>query len=155
MAGVAEEGRAVVVRPVRAADTDAWLEMRVALWPEGSRAEHRSEIAEYLATGAGDTCLVAVAGEVPVGFVELSIRALAPGCVSDRIGYLEGWYVVPGWRRRGVGRALVAAGEAWARTKGCTEFASDALIDNHISQAAHRTLGFTEIEAVVCFRKDL
>jgi aminoglycoside 6'-N-acetyltransferase I len=92
---------------------------------------------------------------IPVGFVELSIRSAAAGCGSDRIGYLEGWYVVPAWRRRGVGRTLVAAGEAWARGNGCTEFASDALIDNPVSQAAHRALGFTEVEAIVCFRKDL
>ncbi|MFN8571561.1 MAG: aminoglycoside 6'-N-acetyltransferase [Gemmatimonadaceae bacterium] len=156
MAGVAQGAESIAVRPVRAADAEAWLDMRVALWPEGGREEHRAEIADALATGTGDTCLVAVtADETPVGFVELSIRAMAPGCVSDRVGYLEGWYVLPGWRRRGVGRALVAAGEAWARTSGCTEFASDALIDNHISQAAHRALGFTEVEAVVCFRKAL
>jgi aminoglycoside 6'-N-acetyltransferase I len=49
----------------------------------------------------------------------------------------------------------VRAAEEWGRAQGCTEFASDALIENVVSIAAHRALGFTEIDRVVTFRKDL
>jgi len=68
---------------------------------------------------------------------------------------LEGWYVVAEARRRGVGRALVRAAEAWGRAQGCTEFASDALLDNHVSAAAHQALDFDEVAQIRCFRKDL
>jgi len=47
------------------------------------------------------------------------------------------------------------AGEAWAREKGFAEIASDALIENAASLAAHRALGFQEIERIVCFAKAL
>ena len=94
------------------------------------------------------------AGEV-VGFCELSIRAYAEGCRSDRVGYLEGWYVAPGERRRGVGRELVAAAERWARDQGCAEFASDAAVDNTASSAAHLALGFSDAGVIRCFRKRL
>ena len=91
----------------------------------------------------------------PDGFVELSIRAYAEGCYSGRVAFLEGWYVVPAARRKGVGRALVQAAEDWGRAQGCTEFGSDALLDNATSQAAHRALGFAEVVQIRCFRKDL
>jgi aminoglycoside 6'-N-acetyltransferase I len=90
-----------------------------------------------------------------VGFAELSIRNYAEDCVTDRVAYLEGWYVVPGARRKGVGRALIAGAEQWGKGQGCTEFASDAVIDNEISAAAHRALGFTETVRIRCFRKQL
>src|SRR5205807_8206004 len=91
----------------------------------------------------------------PVGFAELSIRAYAEGCRTDRVAYLEGWYVVPEARNEGVGHALIAAAEAWGRSQGCVEFASDAELTNDASAAAHTALGFVEVGRVRCFRKDL
>jgi uncharacterized damage-inducible protein DinB len=85
----------------------------------------------------------------------LSIRNYAEDCETNRIAYLEGWYVEPEARRRGVGRALVQAGEEWGRRQGCTEFGSDALIDNDVSAVAHRALGFEETVQIRCFRKPL
>jgi aminoglycoside 6'-N-acetyltransferase I len=132
--------------------------MRCALWPEGSDTEHREEIERFFAGRLREplTALLATnhSGE-PVGFAELSIRSFAEGCVTDRVAYLEGWYVVPEARRQGVGAALVRSAEEWARSQGCTEFASDALIDNHVSAAAHRALGFQETVQLRCFRKML
>ena len=53
------------------------------------------------------------------------------------------------------GRALVAAVELWTREQGCTELASDALLDNEASHRAHAACGFEETERVVYFRKHL
>ena len=99
--------------------------------------------------------LIAFEGEAPVGFVELSIRPYAEGCQTDRVAFLEGWYVVPEARRKGVGRALVEAAERWGVTQGCTEFGSDALLDNTVSAAAHQALGFEEVVQIRCFKKSL
>ncbi len=146
------------VRAVHPADAAAWLELRRALWPEGSVAEHREEIAQFFAGEAPEPLAVLLALDgagCPVGFAELSIRANAEGCRSDRVAYLEGWFVVPEARRHGVGRALVAAAEEWGRSQGCREFASDTEPDNDISAAAHGALGFSEVGLVRCFRKDL
>src|SRR3954462_6355474 len=56
-------------------------------------------------------------GKVPevVGFAEVSRRTYAEGCETSPVGFLEGWYVVAARRRQGIGRALVASGEAWAQ----------------------------------------
>ena len=47
------------------------------------------------------------------------------------------------------------AAEAWAGAQGCTEFGSDALIDNTLSAAAHAALGFDEVAQIRCFLKRL
>jgi aminoglycoside 6'-N-acetyltransferase I len=71
------------------------------------------------------------------------------------VPYVEGWYVVPEARRRGMGSGLMAAAETWARARGSAEIASDAVIGNLPSERAHRALGFVEVERAIHFRKDL
>jgi aminoglycoside 6'-N-acetyltransferase I len=146
------------VRPAVESDSAAWLEMRNALWPDYESKYHPSEIRKYFAGDLREPLSVLVAcdhaGKV-VGFVELNIRNYAEDCDTDRVAYLEGWYVAPDARRLGVGAALVRAAEDWGREQGCTEFASDALIDNDVSAKAHKALGFTETVQIRCFRKSL
>jgi len=131
---------------------------RRAFWPEEGGSYHASEVESYFAGRLREPLEVLLAIDEsgnPIGFAELSIRRYAEGCDTDHVGYLEGWYVVPMARRQGVGRALVLAAEQWARSKGCTEFASDAFLDNDVSAAAHRALGFTETAQIRCFKKSL
>jgi aminoglycoside 6'-N-acetyltransferase I len=148
----------ITIRQVTESDADAWLKLRHALWPDAEPAEHRVDIERFLAGAAREPQAVLLAidenGET-IGLTELSIRSYAEGCSSDQVAFLEGWYVAPGFRRRGVGKALVAAAEHWSIAKGCTEFASDALANNELSAAAHRQCGFAEVTVIRCFRKDL
>jgi len=147
----------VHIREMLPADASEWLRMRLALWPDEPEG-HAEAIRQYFAGHRHEPrhVLLAVdATQRAVGFAELSIRNIVDGCDTDRVAYLEGWYVDPGARRAGAGRALVAAAEEWALHEGCTEFGSDALIDNHVSHAAHRALGFEEVDRVVTFRKGL
>jgi|SRR6185503_17573238 aminoglycoside 6'-N-acetyltransferase I len=145
----------IQVRSATSSDSEAWVRMRCALWPDDADAWHRQEVSRFFAGELREPLetLIAVDGSAAVGFAELSIRPYAEDCVTDRVAYLEGWYVVPESRRRGVGRALVEAAEEWARAQGCAEFASDALLDNHVSAAAHTALGFLETVQLRCFRK--
>lgn len=138
--------------------------MRTALWPEEDAADLEAEVTRFFEEGGGDpgplpeAVLVAVAttgDRALVGFAELTRRPYAEGCVTSPVGFLEGWYVVPSRRREGIGGALVAAAERWARRQGCVEFASDALAENAVSAAAHRALAFEEVGLIRCFRKQL
>jgi len=153
----------LTIRHVTEHDKAAWLEMRRALWPEAEGDDHSIEVTRFLNGDLKNPLAVLVAARTDenekntrlVGFAELNIRPYAEGCSTDRVGFLEGWFVVPDARRHGVGRALLAAAEEWARAQGCSEFASDTLVDNEVSAAAHQALGFEEVEIIRCFRKDL
>jgi aminoglycoside 6'-N-acetyltransferase I len=150
------EHRMISVRPAIPADSTAWLRMRAALWPEAPAPELAQEMEEFFEGRSRFITAVLVASDIagtPVGFAELSIRSVVDSCETDRVAYLEGWYVDPHARRHGVGRALIAAAEAWGRAQGCTEFGSDTQITNMDSAAAHVALGFTEVEQLRCFRK--
>jgi aminoglycoside 6'-N-acetyltransferase I len=132
--------------------------MRRALWPEDGGDSHAGEIEQYFAGKLREPLEVLIAlddRQRAIGFAELSIRNYAEDCETDRVAYLEGWYVAPDRRRQGVGRALVVAAENWARSQGCTEFGSDALIDNLISAQAHLALGFEETCQIRTFKKTL
>jgi len=128
------------------------------LWPHHAASAHAADITEFLGGRAPEPLAVLVAADGAdqvIGVAELSIRAYAEGCDTDRVAYLEGWYVVPDARNQGVGRALIAAAAAWGRSQGCVEFASDAELTNDASAAAHTALGFTEVGRIRCFRKAL
>src|SRR5262249_26972765 len=88
-------------------------------------------------------------------FLEAAVHPWAVGCDRRPVGYIEGWYVDADVRRQGIGRALVAAAEAWARSQGCAQMASDAQLENLLSQQAHQALGYEETYRLVYFKKEL
>lgn len=135
----------------------AWLALRQALWPDCPRAEHIGEMGGVVATPARLAAFVARDAQgLPVGLAEAAIRHdYVNGTESSPVAFLEGIYVVPAHRRQGTARALAAAVEQWGREMGCTELASDALLENTQSHAMHAALGFEETERVVFFRKRL
>jgi aminoglycoside 6'-N-acetyltransferase I len=146
------------IRTVRHQDRNDWARLRHALWPDETLGEHERDVERFLAGDRHEASEVLIAfddEDHAVGFAELSIRNIVDSCRTDRVGYLEGWYVVPEARRRGIGAALVAGAERWARAQGCREFASDAALNNEASQRAHLALGFSETGRSVNFRKDL
>jgi aminoglycoside 6'-N-acetyltransferase I len=129
--------------------------MRRALWDDCPDDEQEREIAEILRGDAEEVFVAERPGGGLCGFVEASIRPAADGCDQRPVGYIEGWYVDPDVRRRGVGRALVEAAEAWARSRGCRQMGSDAHLGNTVSHQAHGALGYQEVERLVHFKKDL
>ena len=152
-------------RILRADDERAheWAALRAALWPDCSAAEHAAYLRQML--GRGDTAVGFLAVEAlegsaepgaALGFAEATLRSdYVNGCQTSPVGFLEGWYVLPAARGRGIARALLAATEDWARQRGCTEMASDARLDNVDAQRAHEACGFTEAQRVVFFHKRL
>jgi aminoglycoside 6'-N-acetyltransferase I len=144
------------VRLVKRSDWDEWARLRAALWPDCPAEEHEQEMREILQNPEREAVFVSLRPDGRLsGFLEVSLRPAASGCASSPVGYLEGWYVAPNVRRKGIGGALVAAAEEWARAKGCQEMASDAKIDNRLSHIAHGRLGYEEVERLVHFRKAL
>lgn len=144
-----------IVRPIQESDLQEWFRLRQMLWDQVSEQEHRDEMLDIYAHTDSQLVLVAEKDGRLVGFLEASIRPFVEDCHSDQVGYLEGWFVEPGFRRYGIGGELVRAAERWARKKGCTEMASDAEVGNDLSLQAHQKLGYEETSRLVHLRKDL
>jgi aminoglycoside 6'-N-acetyltransferase I len=137
-------------------DHPGWLQLRMALWP-ANRAEHLPEMQELCGQPGRYAQFVACSRSgAPQGLVEVALRSdYVNGTESSPVGFLEGLYVDPAFRKQGIAAVLVKTAEQWAREQGCSEMASDALLDNTASHAMHQALGFEETERVVYFRKPL
>jgi aminoglycoside 6'-N-acetyltransferase I len=109
-------------------DAAVWAALRTLLWPESSAGDHAAEIGQYFRGELEEPLEVLFletdGGEV-AGFVELSIRRQVPGCATERVGFVEGMYVVPSLRHAGAARALLRASQRWAHEQRCAEFAAD------------------------------
>ena len=143
------------IAAVRDADAPDWLAMRCALWPDHTPHEHRDEMRDLAARVEFAAFIARNGARRALGFAEIFVRPFANGCMGRPVPFLEGIWVAPEARRKGIGRALLGAVEAWAHGRGFGELGSDALIDNARSHAAHAGWGFVETERVVYFRKPL
>lgn len=136
----------------------AWAELRFALWPWDDVRAHAEEAEKlYLSDNPDRSAFVAQGdtGEV-IGFAEATLRRdYVEGCDTSPVVFLEGIFIKLEQRQSGVARALSDAVADWGRSKGCTEYASNALLDNVDSHAFHAAIGFDETERVVFFRKEL
>ena len=161
-----DEMRGLRVRRAGPDDLEGVMALALALWPETRDDDHRGHMAALLAGMPLSTLPLVLfvaeegdpgaAGGSLVGFAEVGLRSHANDCDGRLpVGFLEAWFVTPDRRRAGVGRALVAAGEDWARAQGCWEMASDALLDNQVSQRAHEGRGFALLGRILEFRKPL
>ena len=136
-------------------------EMCHSLWPDAATAEHEQHLAPLLdgqCLGAFPA-IVLLAEDIEgriLGFIEVGLRSHADGCNPSRpVGFIEGWYVVPPYRRRKIGTRLVSEAETWARNQGCAEIASDTWLDEFNSQRAHEALGFEIVDRCIHYRKAL
>jgi aminoglycoside 6'-N-acetyltransferase I len=147
---------APAIRMPEEQDQAEWLRLRYALWPECDREQHLTEIGTLLAEADRAAVFVSPAARGRLaGFVELALRPWAEGCDSSPVAYVEGIYVEPEQRGRGVARALLMAAEAWAVERGCREIGSDARLQNDASRKLHAQLGYEETEVLVHLRKRL
>ena len=117
----------VDIRPARPEDAAAWERMRCDMWPDG-RQDHGPEIAAFFAGTLAEPEAVLVAEDAQgrlLAVAELSIRTDLPSHFGQRVGYVEGLYIVPEARGHGIARSLLLASREWARHQDCTGFASD------------------------------
>lgn len=142
---------AVTIRMMHpGADEAALTRMRQALWPDEDQALLARETgpmlarADYAVFGAYDQ-------ETPIGFIEVGRRDVAESATTAPVGYVEGVWVDPAWRRQGVARGLFEVAKLWARSQGFRELGSDAELANTLSHQVHVRLGFTETERLVTF----
>ena len=136
-------------------DAAVLADLALVLWPSHDAAELRDEFTEILKSEEA-ACFLAYEAGVPVGFAQCQLRHdYVEGTHTSPVGYLEGIFVRPEFQHRGLAKQLLGACESWAREKGCTEFASDCELGNDASLDFHLSMGFTEVNRIVCFTKKL
>jgi aminoglycoside 6'-N-acetyltransferase I len=145
----------ISIRRITHADKPEWLRMRQVLWPDHSAEEFARQSEEILSDPLQAVFVVERQDGKLGGFLEAGMRKYAEGCETSPVGYIEGWYVDEDLREQGIGKALVQTAEAWARSQGLTEMASDTWQENEISIQAHLNMGYEEYERLVHFAKKL
>lgn len=141
----------------RAANKDCRIlaEMAIQLWDGPTIDDLEAEFKDLLNRGNTVVFIQYEAG-TPAGFAECSLRTdYVEGTESTPVGYLEGIFVKKEYRNRGCARDLLSACEKWAKDNGCAEFASDCELDNTLSLKFHTAMGFTEVNRIICFKKDI
>lgn len=144
-----------MIRKAESKDLLILAELACQLWPDNTADEMCSEMGEILAKPDA-AFFLAYAEKVPIGFAQCQLRHdYVEGTDSSPVGYLEGIYVAEAYRKQGIAKALLTACESWAKTKGCSEFASDCELDNTQSLQFHLNVGFEEANRIICFTKKL
>ena len=125
------------------------------LWTDSDIDALSKEFSELLTDNEAFIVLEYV-DALPVGFAHCQIRnEYVEGTQTNPVGYLEGIYVKPHFRKRGYAKQLLKECETWAKLKGCREFASDCQLDNIESFKFHISNGFSEANRIICFAKKL
>jgi aminoglycoside 6'-N-acetyltransferase I len=143
------------IRPLNTNDTEEWFCMRISLWPDSSEADMRADMESWRSNTKNATFVIERGNGRLGGFIEMGQRNYAEGCDASPVAYIEGWYVDEDLRGRGLGKALMMAGEDWARNQDLREIASDTWLDNETSIQAHFALGYRESVRLVHFVKKL
>lgn len=144
-----------MIRKAEKSDLGTLVNLAVLLWNHSTIDTLLHEFSEMM-TKKNMQFFLKFANNVVVGFAQCSLRYdYVEGTETTPVGYLEGIFIKEGFRNKGYARELLAACKAWAKDKGCKEFASDCAIDNIDSFHFHKAMNFTEANRIICFTKAL
>lgn len=136
-------------------DSKIVVKLAKILWPENEVKDLEKEMINYINSDNG-AIFIYFSETIPAGFAQCNLRYdYVEGTKSSPVGYLEGIFVSKKYRKRGVGKKLLNRCEEWAKSKGCSEFASDCELNNVDSLKFHLQLGFDEVNRIICFKKNL
>ncbi|GGN15892.1 GNAT family N-acetyltransferase [Halarchaeum nitratireducens] len=105
---------------------------------ETGRSHYRSRLADE-----GTVTYVGREDGERVGYVSAELRGPAPIFEDVRECHVSDLYVVPETRRRGAGRALLAAVEEWGRLRDCAHLDLNVDADNEAALALYEASGLT------------
>ena len=154
---------AITVRVAGADDAGAVAQLMTALNDAVGPPYGLARIPENIVVSAEQACgriermadvervLLAEAGAAPAGL--LSLRILPYLAEDAPYAEVTELFVVPGQRRHGVARTLMAEAEHMARGRGCTSIHVNAWRDNGEAQELYRRAGYEAVE--VGFEKHL
>ncbi len=149
-----------MIKTVTKEDSLTVAKLTIQMWEDNILEELAREFEELIAKDDAHIFLKYVpdqsGNDRAVGFAQCQLRYdYVEGCDSSPVGYLEGIFIEDAYRGKGFAKELLGACQAWAKEKGCTEFASDCELDNEGSLKFHMAMGFEEANRIICFTKKL
>jgi ribosomal-protein-alanine N-acetyltransferase len=133
------------IRPFKPSDLPTLYEIDQSCFPPGI-SYSKSEIARFI-SHRGSRTWVAEDGNRTVGF-------LIVGKASREVGHIVTIDVLEGWRRKGVGRALMDAVEAWAGEQGLRTLYLETAEDNLAAQRFYQRRNYLKIEKIERYYND-
>lgn len=100
----------------------------------------------------GDRLILALDGEILIGYAHLRV---AHDLLHEESAELVSIIVRESYRRRGVGRRLIAAGETWATQSGKARLLHHTEVVRTEAHAFFIALGFDETSTSIDFVRDL
>lgn len=88
--------------------------------------------------------LVALDGNLPVAFTQLYPKYSSVSAVKNWI--LNDLYVEPGYRKQGIGEALIKTAMDFAKSDGATYVQLETALDNYAAQSLYEGIGFQKQE---------
>lgn len=145
-----------MIREAEILDIDELSRLAVKLWTNNNTAESlKGEFKEIL-KNENAVIMLCIENNSVIAFAQCQLRHdYVEGIKTSPVGYLEGIFVEESYRSKGIARQLIGKCEIWAKEKGCSEFASDCEITNLDSLKFHLSAGFTEVNRIICFKKEL
>ena len=142
-----------MIRKATINDAHVLAELAVQMWDRHTVDALEADFSETLVDERA-AFFIKVAADAPVGFAQCGLRSdYVEGTESSPVGYLEGIFVKADCRKSGYAKELLLACEQWAKSMGCTEFASDCELENVGSLQFHLAMGFQEANRMICFQK--
>lgn len=149
----------VRVREATPRDLDAVVELRLALLRE--HPDHpiygrlRPDVVERARGLFGaqlrssmEAIFLAEHDGAPIGVLRCVESVGSPLMEPARYAYVSSTYVRPGFRRRGVLRALLRAADRWARARGLDQMRLHNVAGSADAEGAWSALGFSVVEQV-------
>lgn len=144
-----------MIRKANVNEASLVAKLAIQMWEDNTLEGLTEDLAEIIGNPESAVFLL-YDGEKAIGFAQCQLRHdYVEGTDSSPVGYLEGIFVEEGYRNKGYAKELLKQCEDWAKSMGCTEFASDCELTNTGSLAFHLKMEFKEANRVICFTKKL
>lgn len=127
------------IRNYRPSDLSTLHKIDQACFPPGI-SYSKAEIAGFIAAKGARAWVAGIDDEI-AGF-------LIAVCESKEIVHIVTLDVVAAWRRKGVGRALMDAAEAWSVERGARILYLETAEDNYAAQSFYQTRCYVVVEKI-------
>ncbi len=138
------------IRSAVMADAEPLASLFAELGYPSTLAEMQVRLGRVLTDDGHRVLMATDPGGVVIGAVHI---ARLMSLDADLSGQILGLVVDESVRRHGVGRALMAAAEGWARDRKCTKVILRSNVKRTAAHAFYERIGYTNAKAQYAFRK--